>query len=152
MAFDRVMTIEELKKENKALKEENAQLTYSIAELLKKIEELRAALEIKEQKDLKKRYLKEASTIVKKLMEKVNDMPISVRTKNVLFSAGCYTLGDIVKLEKYDLIKLRNCGRKSIMEITDLVNNSGFTWQMDVDGIIEADMKEYLKKKDAANK
>ena len=37
------MTIEELKKENAALKEENARLTYSVAELLKKIEEYKAA-------------------------------------------------------------------------------------------------------------
>ena len=144
--------IEELTKENEALKEENARLTYSVGELLKKIEEYRVALEIKEQNDMKKRYIKEASATVKKLMEKVDDMPISVRSKNILFAAGCLTLGDIVKYQKYDLIKFRNCGRKTIMEITDLVNNSGLSWGMNVDDIIEADMKEYLEKKAVENK
>ena len=104
-------------------------------------------MDIKEQNDLKKIYLNEASALVKKLMEKVDDMPICVRCKNILLSADCHTLGDIVKLQKFDLVKFRNCGRKTMMEITDLVNNSGLTWGMDVDGIVEADMKKYLDSK-----
>lgn len=146
------MSIEELKRENAALREENARLTYSVAELLKKIEKYKAALEIKEQIDLKTRYLNEASTLVKKLMEKVEDLPLSIRSKNILKNASFTTLGDIVELKISDLAKFRNCGRKTIMEIKDLVDSSGLTWEMDVEGIIEADMKKYLESKAAANK
>ena len=146
------MTIEELKKENEALKEENARLTYSVGELLKKIEEYKGALEIKEQNDLKKHYISESSAFVQILMKKLEDLPISVRSRNILNAAGCKTLGDIAKLHKVDLLKFRNCGKKTLMEIFELVDQSGLTFGMDVDGIIEADMKEYLKKKGAANK
>ena len=152
LAFDRLMTIEELKKENEALKEENARLTYSVGELLKKIEEYKVALEIKEQNDLKKRYISESSAFVQILMKKLEDLPISVRSRNILNAAGCKTLGDIAKLHKVDLLKFRNCGKKTLMEIFELVDQSGLTFGMDVDGIIETDMKEYFKKKGAANK
>ena len=146
------MTIEELEKENEALKEENARLAYSVAELLKKLEDYRVALEIKEQNDLKKQFYSESSPLVQTLMKKVADMPISVRSKNILNAAGCETLGDIAKMHKADLLKFRNCGKKTLIEISELVDNSGLSWEMDVNGIIEAEMKEYLDKKVSTNK
>ena len=63
------MTIEELEKENEALKEENARLAYSVAELLKKLEDYRVALEIKEQNDLKKQFYSESSPLVQTSMD-----------------------------------------------------------------------------------
>ena len=141
------MTIEELEKQNKALREENARLTYSITELLKKLDEYRAALEIKEQNDIKQQFISQSSALVQKLMKTVADLPISVRSKNVLNAAGCETLGDIVKMHKTDFLKFRNCGMKSLTELSEQVELAGLTWGMDVDGIIEAEMKEYLDKK-----
>ena len=144
------MTIEELKKENEALREENARLTYSVRELLKKIEDYKAALEAREQDGLINHS--ESSALVKKLMKKVIDLPISVRNKNVLLAEDCDTLGDIVKLQKKDLLKFRNLGKNSIVELSELLDLCGLSWGMDVDGIIEKDMKELLKKKAATNK
>ena len=141
------MTIEELEKQNKALREENARLTYSITELLKKLDEYRAALEIKEQNDIKQQFISQSSALVQKLMKTVADLPISVRSKNVLNAAGCETLGDIVMMQKTDFLKFRNCGMKSLTELTEQVELAGLTWGMDVDSIIEAEMKEYLDKK-----
>lgn len=146
------MTIEELQKENEALKEENARLTYSVAELLKKVEEYKAASEVKAPNDIKNSHLNESSALVQKLMKKVLDLPLSMRSKNSLYAAGCETLGDVVKLNKVDLLKSNYCGKKTLMEINELVELAGLTWGMDVDGIIEADMKEYLQKKSTAKK
>ena len=146
------MTIVELEKENEALRQENARLTYSIAELLKKLEAYRAALKIKEENEIKKQFYSESSPLVQTLMKKVADMPISVRSKNILNAAGCETLGDVVKMHKTDLLKFRNCGLKTLTELTEQVELAGLTWGMDVDSIIEAEMKAYLDKKVSTNK
>ena len=145
------MTIEELEKENEALRQENARLTYSVEELLKKIEDYKATLEAIKQDDLKNQP-SESSALVNKLMKKVADLPISVRSKNFLYAADCDTLGDLVKLQKTDLLKFRNCGKNIIVELSELVELCGLSWGMDVDSIIEAEMKEYLDKKVSTNK
>lgn len=149
--IDRAMTLEELEKENEALRQENARLTTSVEELLKIIEDYKAALEALKQDDLKNQP-SESSALVKKLMKKVADLPISVRSKNFLYAADCDTLGDLVKLQKTDLLKFRNCGKNILVELSELVDLCGLSWGMEVDGIIEADMKEFLEKKVAPNK
>ena len=140
------MLKEELEKENEALKELNARLVYSVSVLIKRIEEYRAILETKEKNGVKNPPINASSTIVEKLMKRVAELPFSVRTLNVLYAGDCYTLGDIVKLQKTDLLKFRNFGKNSLNEINDFVDASGLSWGMDVDGIFEAYMKKCLNK------
>lgn len=83
---------------------------------------------------------------------KVVDLPISVRAINCLKAGrterhfsftekttftvvvpACETLGDVCKLKKSDVLKLRNMGKKTLREITDYLSSVGLTFEMDVD-------------------
>lgn len=53
------------------------------------------------------------------------DLDLSVRAYNCLCRAGYKTLGDISKASQYDLMCIRNLGRKSLDEILDKVAKYG---------------------------
>ena len=51
---------------------------------------------------------------------------LSVRSKNVLKSEGIETIEDLYHYTNEQLIKIPNCGRKSLFEISELKNGSIF--------------------------
>ena len=51
----------------------------------------------------------------------LEDWPLSARTFNALKSENIYLLGDLISQEEKYLLKLRNFGKKSLSEITDLL-------------------------------
>ena len=59
---------------------------------------------------------------------KVADLDLSIRTKNLLKNAGINTLQELVSYTKSDLMKFRNIGRSSLVELEVLVlkNNLSF--------------------------
>ena len=65
------------------------------------------------------------------LAKDVCNLELSVRVLNVLRYAEINTLGDLVKLNRLDLMKFRNFGRKSLMELDELLENNGLSWNMD---------------------
>ena len=62
------------------------------------------------------------------LYRKVADLDLSIRTKNLLKNAGINTLQELVSYTKSDLMKFRNFGRSSLVELEDLLlkNNLSF--------------------------
>lgn len=66
------------------------------------------------------------------LKTKLVDMDLSVRALNCLKSAEVDTLGDLVGLNKNDLMKFRNFGKKSLTELDELVASKGLTFGMDL--------------------
>lgn len=66
------------------------------------------------------------------LKTKLVDMDLSVRALNCLKSAEVETLGDLVGLNKSDLMKFRNFGKKSLTELDELVASKGLTFGMDL--------------------
>ena len=62
------------------------------------------------------------------LYRKVADLDLSIRTKNLLKNAGINTLQELVSYTKSDLMKFRNIGRSSLVELEVLVlkNNLSF--------------------------
>lgn len=52
------------------------------------------------------------------------ELPLSVRLENVLKNRGFQTLGDLDGVDLRELQKERNCGRKSISELCDLVRRA----------------------------
>lgn len=62
------------------------------------------------------------------LYRKVADLDLSIRTKNLLRNAGINTLQDLSSYTKSDLMKFRNFGRSSLVELEDLMlkNNLSF--------------------------
>ena len=58
-------------------------------------------------------------------------MDLSVRALNCLKAAEVETLGDLVSFNKADLMKFRNFGKKSLIELDELVVNKGLVFGMD---------------------
>ena len=66
------------------------------------------------------------------LKTKLVDMDLSVRALNCLKAAEVETLGDLVSYHKSDLMKFRNFGKKSLTELTELVDSKNLTFGMDL--------------------
>lgn len=75
----------------------------------------------------------EKERIRKVLLTSVEDLELSVRSYNCLKAANIRHLADLVRKQESELLKFKNFGRKSLAELTDIVNNFGLRFGMDVD-------------------
>ncbi len=66
------------------------------------------------------------------LKTKLVDLDLSVRALNCLKAADVDTLGELVVYHRNDLLKFRNFGKKSLVEIEDLLENRKLAFGMDV--------------------
>ncbi len=66
------------------------------------------------------------------LKTKLADQDLSVRALNCLKAADVESVGDLVRLNRNDLLKFRNFGKKSLTELDDLLNTLGLHFGMDV--------------------
>ncbi|HPD34086.1 MAG TPA: DNA-directed RNA polymerase subunit alpha C-terminal domain-containing protein, partial [Candidatus Kapabacteria bacterium] len=67
------------------------------------------------------------------LLMPVEEMGLSVRAHNCLKSANIKSVFELVRYEQSELLKLRNFGKKSLVELADAVHNLGLDFGMDVD-------------------
>ncbi len=81
----------------------------------------------------------ETERIRKILMTSVDDLELSVRSHNCLKAANIQTLGELVSKEESELLKFRNFGRKSLSELSEIVENYGLQFGMDVDKYLKDD-------------
>ncbi len=75
----------------------------------------------------------EVFRIRKNLMMSVDELELSVRSHNCLRSANIKTLADLVRRSEAELLKFRNFGRKSLAELSAIVDELGLSFGMDVD-------------------
>lgn len=68
----------------------------------------------------------------KLLKTPLEDLDLSVRAYNCLKAAKIGTLAELVKFDKEELLKFRNFGRKSLMEIEGLLHEKGLQFGMDM--------------------
>jgi DNA-directed RNA polymerase subunit alpha len=68
----------------------------------------------------------------KLLKTPLEDLDLSVRAYNCLKAAKISTLSELVKYDTNELLKFRNFGRKSLMEIEALINEKGLHFGMDL--------------------
>ena len=66
------------------------------------------------------------------LKTKISDQDLSVRALNCLKAADVDTVGDLVKLNRNDLLKFRNFGKKSLTELDELLASLNLKFGMDV--------------------
>ena len=66
------------------------------------------------------------------LKTKLSDQDLSVRALNCLKAADVDTVGDLVKLNRNDLLKFRNFGKKSLTELDELLASLNLMFGMDV--------------------
>jgi DNA-directed RNA polymerase subunit alpha len=68
----------------------------------------------------------------KLLKTPLEDLDLSVRAYNCLKAAKINTLGELVQYETHELLKFRNFGKKSLVEIEELLQVKGLTFGMDL--------------------
>jgi len=83
----------------------------------------------------------ERERIKKILLTNVDDLELSVRSHNCLKSANIDILGDLVRKDESEMLKFRNFGRKSLAELTEIVENFGLEFGMDVDSYINDEVE-----------
>ncbi len=75
----------------------------------------------------------ETARLRKVLRMNVDELELSVRSHNCLRSANIRTLADLVNRSESELLKFRNFGRKSLAELSEIIEQHGLTFGMDVD-------------------
>jgi DNA-directed RNA polymerase subunit alpha len=73
------------------------------------------------------------SRIRRILTTPVDELELSVRSHNCLKAANINTIADLVSRQESELLKFRNFGRKSLAELTSIIEDFGLTFGMDVD-------------------
>lgn len=71
--------------------------------------------------------------------QSIEDLKFSVRTLNALRVLDIKTIGDLIKYSKYDLLKLRNFGKKSLSEVEMFLKNSQFQIELGIN------VEEFIK-------
>jgi len=73
------------------------------------------------------------------LKMRVDELELSVRSNNCLKAANIHTLADLVRNEESEMLKYKNFGRKSLVELNQVLQNLGLQFGMDVDKIMGQD-------------
>ena len=68
----------------------------------------------------------------KLLKTSLEDLDLSVRAYNCLKAAKINSLSELVKYDTHELLKFRNFGKKSLVEIEELLQEKGLTFGMDL--------------------
>lgn len=74
----------------------------------------------------------EFSRIRKVLLTPVDELELSVRSHNCLRAANIKTIADLVRRDEVELLKFRNFGRKSLAELSEIVEREQLKFGMDV--------------------
>jgi DNA-directed RNA polymerase subunit alpha len=81
----------------------------------------------------------EVSRIRRILNTPVDELELSVRSHNCLKAANIHTIADLVSRQENEMLKFRNFGRKSLAELTEIIEDFGLTFGMDVDRYLKED-------------
>jgi len=75
------------------------------------------------------------------LKMRVDELELSVRSNNCLRAANIHTLADLVRNQESEMLKYKNFGRKSLIELNQVLSNLGLSFGMDVDKILGQDQE-----------
>jgi len=71
---------------------------------------------------------------IKKLLKMpVDELELSVRSHNCLMAANIKTIADLVRRDESEMLKFRNFGRKSLTELTKILEEKGIYFGMDIE-------------------
>jgi DNA-directed RNA polymerase subunit alpha len=83
----------------------------------------------------------ERNRLKKILLTPVDELELSVRAHNCLKAANIKSLAELVKLQESELLKFRNFGRKSLAELTEVVQTHGLEFGMNTDKYLKDETK-----------
>ncbi len=79
---------------------------------------------------------------IKKLLKmSVEELELSVRSHNCLKAAEIKTIGDLVRRDEQEMLKFKNFGRKSLMELGKILEERGLKFGMNVEKYIKTEEK-----------
>ena len=81
----------------------------------------------------------EVVRIRKLLKMSVDELELSVRSHNCLMAANIKTIGDLVRRDEQEMLKFRNFGRKSLSELSKILEEKGLHFGMDVDKYLKSE-------------
>ena len=81
----------------------------------------------------------EVLQIRKLLKMPVDELELSVRSYNCLMAANIRTIGDLVKRDEQEMLKFRNFGRKSLQELTKILEEKGLHFGMDTEKYLKGE-------------
>ena len=108
-------------------------LTYA-GKILRDHVNLFINFDIKPEIDEEPAHVDEEVLRIRKLLKmSVDELELSVRSYNCLMAANIKTIGDLVRRDEQEMLKFRNFGRKSLQELTQILEEKGLRFGMDVD-------------------
>lgn len=66
------------------------------------------------------------------LNQMVDEQDLSVRALACLRAAGIKTVRELVRMQKSDCLRFRNFERKTLVELSDFLEDHNLTWGMNV--------------------
>jgi len=79
---------------------------------------------------------------IKKLLKmSVDELELSVRSHNCLKAGNIKTIGDLVRREESEMLKFKNFGRKSLLELGKILEERGLVFGMNVEKYIKTEDK-----------
>ncbi|MCG8605026.1 DNA-directed RNA polymerase subunit alpha [bacterium] len=113
-------------------------LTYA-AKILKDHIQLFINFDIEPEEEEPVEVDEEVLQVRKLLKMPVDELELSVRSYNCLMAANIKTIGDLVKRDEQEMLKFRNFGRKSLQELTKILEEKGLQFGLDVDKYMKGD-------------
>jgi len=112
------------------------------AKLLK--DHLQLFIHTEEEIEVEEEAVEDEETLrVRQLLQtRVDELELSVRSSNCLRAANIQSLADLVRKTESEMLKYRNFGRKSLTELTNILDELGLSFGMDVDKFMEPKKKE----------
>ena len=79
----------------------------------------------------------ERQRIATLLRTRVDELELSVRSSNCLRMANIHTVGELVRNKENDMLKYKNFGRKSLVELNEVLTSMCLSFGMDVDDYLK---------------
>ncbi|MDC0864452.1 DNA-directed RNA polymerase subunit alpha [Rickettsiaceae bacterium] len=99
-----------------------------------------------EEEEEEKRDVKEELEYDPVLLKKVDELELSVRSRNCLQNDNIVYIGDLVSKTEGEMLRTQNFGRKSLNEIKDVLATFNLKFGMEVSGWPPADIEGLAKK------
>jgi DNA-directed RNA polymerase subunit alpha len=98
--------------------------------------------DVKPEKEDEEDIDEETLQIRKLLRKPVEDLELSVRSANCLKEAKIRTIGDLVRRDENEMLKFKNFGRKSLIELNEILRTKNLHFGLDVDKYFSTDIEK----------
>lgn len=126
-------------KENKVVIEEQNMLISALQKQIKANDRILKIWDLGD-KDGKVAVTEEDMHVFKMLNIPLSSFNLTVRTMNITSFAKIRTVGDLIRLSKPELMRMRNLGKRSMLEIEQLLDELNLHFGTDVDRIVRTVM------------